>query len=123
MNRRYVYVNCPDNKYSYLIFRVDTNQDSKYGDWCSSPQGRKDQLGLVMITRNPDDIDSDILKQTNINIFLHLREEVIEDVPSVPRGYRRDIPKFGKGQAVIKAPVVEAVEAVGLSYCLTRHDS
>lgn len=86
-------------------------------------QGRKDKLGLMMITQNPEDIDGDILKQTNTNIFLHLREEVVEDVASVPRGYGRDIPKFGKGQAVVKAPDVEAVEVVGLPYCLTRHDN
>ena len=86
-------------------------------------QGRKDKLGLMMITQNPEDIDGDILKQTNTNVFLHLREEVVEDVASVPRGYKRDVPKFGKGQAVVKAPDVEAVEVVGLPYCLTRHDN
>lgn len=86
-------------------------------------QGRKDLLGLLMITQNPGDIDGDILKQTNTNVFLQLREEVVEDVPSVPRGYRRDIPKFGKGQAVIKAPDVEVVEVRGLPFCLTRHDN
>ena len=86
-------------------------------------QGRKDKLGLLMITQNPGDIDEDILKQVNTNVFLQLRDEVVEDVPSVPRGYRKDIPKFGKGQAVIKAPDVEAVEVVGLPYCLTRHDN
>lgn len=108
------YFSSPDNiRESYIVGRARE----------AAKQGRKDKLGLMMITQNPDDIDSDILKQTNTNIFLHLREEVIEDVPSVPRGYRRDIPKFGKGQAVIKAPDVEAVEAVGLSHCLTRHDS
>lgn len=86
-------------------------------------QGRKDQLGLFMITQNPEDIDGDILKQVNTNVLLRLREEVVETVPSVPRGYKRDIPKFGKGQAVVKAPDVEAVEVVGLPYCLTRHDN
>jgi len=86
-------------------------------------KGEKDKLGLMMITQNPDDIDGEVLKQTNTNIFLHLREEVIEDVASIPRGYKRDIPKFSKGQAVIKAPDVEAVEVVGLPDCLTRHDS
>jgi len=75
-----------------------------------------------MITENPGDIDDDILKQTNTKV-LHLREEVIEDVPSVPRRYKRDIPKFGKGQAVIKASDVEAVEVVGRPSCLTRHDN
>lgn len=86
-------------------------------------QGRKDKLGLFMITQNPGDIDGDVLKQVNTNVFLQLRDEVVEDVPSVPGGYKRDIPKFGKGQAVIKAPDVEAVEVVGLPYCLTRHDN
>lgn len=86
-------------------------------------QGRKDKLGLLMITQNPGDIDGDILKQVNTNVFLQLRNEVVEDVPSVSRGFRNDIPKFAKGQAVVKAPDVEAVEVVGLPYCLTRHDN
>jgi DNA helicase HerA-like ATPase len=77
----------------------------------------------MMITQNPEDIDGDILKQTNTNIFLHLRQEVVEDVPSVPRGFKRDISRFAKGQAVVKAPDVEAVEVKGLPYCLTRHDN
>ena len=85
-------------------------------------QGRKDKLGLMMITQNPEDIDDDILKQINTNVFLGLREEVVEKVPSIPRGFKRDIPKFGKGQAVVKAPDVEAVEVIGLSDCVTKHD-
>lgn len=85
-------------------------------------QGRKDKLGLMMITQNPEDIDDDILKQINTNIFLGLREEVVEKVPSIPRGFKRDIPKFGKGQAVVKAPDVEAVEVIGLPDCVTKHD-
>jgi hypothetical protein len=85
-------------------------------------QGRKDKLGLMMITQNPEDIDDDILKQINTNVFLGLREEVVEKVPSIPRGFKRNIPKFGKGQAVVKAPDVEAVEVVGLSDCVTKHD-
>jgi len=67
-------------------------------------QGRKDKLGLFMITQNPKDIDGDIFKQTNTNVFLGLREEVITKVPSIPRGYEQDLQKYGKGQAVIKAP-------------------
>ncbi|WP_267642030.1 ATP-binding protein [Haloarchaeobius amylolyticus] len=85
-------------------------------------QGRKDKLGLMMITQNPEDIDDDILKQINTNIFLGLREEVVEKVPSIPRGFKRDIPKFGKGQAVVKAPDVESVEVIGLPDCVTKHE-
>lgn len=108
------YFSRPDNiREAYIVSRARE----------AVKQGRKDQLGLMMITQNPEDIDGDILKQTNTNVLLHLREEVVEDVASVPRGYKRDIPKFGKGQAVIKAPDVEAVEVNGLPYCLTRHDN
>ena len=89
----------------------------------AAKQGRKDKLGLLMITQNPEDIDDEILKQTNTNVFLGLREEVIEKVPSVPAEFKHDIPKFGKGQAVVKAPDVEAVEVVGLPDCVTRHDN
>lgn len=106
------YFSSPDNiREAYIVGRARE----------AVKQGRKDKLGLMMITQNPEDIDGDILKQTNTNVFLHLREEVVEDVASVPRSYKRDIPKFGKGQAVVKAPDVEAVEVVGLPYCLTRH--
>jgi len=108
------YFSSPDNiREAYIVGRARE----------AVKQGRKDQLGLMMITQNPEDIDGDILKQTNTNVFLQLREEVVEDVASVPRGYKRDIPKFGKGQAIIKAPDVEAVEVSGLPYCLTRHDN
>jgi DNA helicase HerA-like ATPase len=89
----------------------------------AAKQGRKDKLGLFMITQNPDDIDGDILKQTNTNIFMGLRDEVISDVPSIPSEFKKDLPKFGKGQAVLKAPDVEAVEVVGLPYCLTQHSN
>jgi DNA helicase HerA-like ATPase len=89
----------------------------------AAKQGRKDKLGLMMVTQNPDDIDGEILKQTNSNIFLQLRDEVVDDVPSVPGEYRRDIPDFGKGQAIVKAPDVEAVEVVGLPFCLVQHSN
>lgn len=108
------YFSSPDNiRESYIVGRARE----------AVKQGRKDRLGLMMITQNPEDIDGDILKQTNTNVFLHLHDEVVDDVASVPRDYKRDLSKFGKGQAVVKAPDVEAVEIVGLPYCLTRHDS
>lgn len=106
------YFSAPDNlREAYIVSRARE----------AVKQGRKDKLGLFMITQNPEDIDGDILKQTNTNVFLGLRDEVVEKVPSVPREFKKDIPKFGKGQAVVKAPDVEAVEIVGLPYCLTCH--
>jgi len=84
-------------------------------------QGRKYKLGLCLITQNPDDIDDDVIKQINTNIFLGLKADVVDDVPSIPSDFKKDLPNFGKGQAVVKAPDVEAVEVVGLPYCLTKH--
>ncbi|WP_234402806.1 ATP-binding protein [Halarchaeum acidiphilum] len=108
------YVSSPDTlRESYIVERARD----------AVKQGRKDKLGLFMITQNPEDIDGDILKQTNTNVLLGLREEVVQKVPSVPRGYEKDIANFGKGQAVVKAPDVEAVEVVGLPYCLTQHSN
>lgn len=89
----------------------------------AAKQGRKELLGLLAITQNPDDIDDEILKQINTNIFLQLRREVVQDVPSVPREFTNEIPKFAKGQAIVKAPDVEAVEVRGLPQCVTRHDN
>ena len=84
-------------------------------------QGRKYKLGLCLITQNPDDVDDDVIKQINTNVFLGLKSEVVDDVPSIPSEFKKDLPNFGKGQAVVKAPDVEAVEVVGLPYCLTKH--
>jgi len=50
-----------------------------------------------------------------------LKAEVVDDVPSIPSDFKKDLPNFGKGQAVVKAPDVEAVEVKGLPYCVTRH--
>jgi len=86
-------------------------------------QGRKYKLGLCLITQNPDDVDDDVIKQINTNIFLGLKSEVVDSVPSIPSEFKKDLPNFAKGQAVVKAPDVEAVEVVGLPFCLTQHGS
>jgi DNA helicase HerA-like ATPase len=84
-------------------------------------QGRKYKLGLCLITQNPDDVDDDVIKQINTNVFLGLKAGVVDSVSSIPSEFKKDLPNFGKGQAVVKAPDVEAVEVVGLPYCLTKH--
>lgn len=88
----------------------------------AAKQGRKDKLGLNMITQNPQDIDDQILKQTNTRILLGLSEEVVESI-KVPKGFEKDIPLFKKGQAVVKAPDVEPVEILGLQKCVTKHSN
>jgi DNA helicase HerA-like ATPase len=89
----------------------------------AAKQGRKYKLGLFLITQNPDDIDDNVIKQINTNIFLGLKQDVVDDVASIPGEFKAALPNFQKGQAVIKAPDVEAVEVVGLPYCLTKHSN
>ncbi|WP_210424211.1 ATP-binding protein [Halorussus ruber] len=84
-------------------------------------QGRKYQLGLCLVTQNPQDIDDEILTQINTNVFLGMKSRVVEEVPSVPKQFAQDLPTFDRGQAVVQAPDVEPVEVQGLSFCVTRH--
>lgn len=46
---------------------------------------RKDKLGLFTIAQNPDEINGDIVKQVNTNVFLQLREKAGEYVPPINR--------------------------------------
>jgi len=112
-----------DEAHNYLS-DVDTLQESyivsKFRE--AAKQGRKDKLGLFMITQNPQDIDDQILKQTNTRILLGLSEEVVSSI-DVPRGFSNKLPLFGKGQAMVKAPDVQPVEIKGVEYCLTKHKS
>lgn len=85
-------------------------------------QGRKYKLGLFMVTQNPEDIDEELLKQTNSKIFLGLEPEVLTKLPTTSiQEFTNMIPNFGKGQAVVKAPDVEATEIQGFNVCLVRH--
>ena len=83
-------------------------------------QGRKYKLGLFMVTQNPNDIDEEIRKQTNASILLGLEPEVIEEM-RIPGGFDERLENFGKGEAIVKAPDVRAVEVKGLAVCLTKH--
>jgi DNA helicase HerA-like ATPase len=74
------FVSSPDNiREAYIVGRARE----------AVKQGLKDKLGLMMIIRNPGDIDGDILEQVNTNVFLQLRDEFVEDVSSVPRATGR----------------------------------
>jgi hypothetical protein len=83
-------------------------------------QGRKYSLGIFLITQDPSDIDEGVRKQINSTVYLGLEPSVLEDV-RVPGNFGRDLEQFGKGQAVVKAPDVRAVEIMGLPICLTKH--
>lgn len=113
-----------DEAHSYLS-SPDTTQEEYVVERAhrTVKQGRKYQLGLCLVTQNPQDIDDDILTQVNTNIFLGMKSRVVNELPSVPKQFQQDLPTFDRGQAVVQAPDVEPVEVRGLSNCVTRHDS
>ena len=88
----------------------------------AAKRGRKDKLGLYMVTQNPQDIDGEILKQTNTRIYLGLQPEVVERI-RIPADYEDQIVTFDKGQAVVDAPDVRPVEVQGLDVCVTNHSN
>jgi len=88
----------------------------------AAKRGRKDKFGLYMVTQNPQDIDDEILKQTNTRIYLGLQPEVVDRI-RIPADYEDQIVTFDKGQAVVDAPDVRAVEVQGLSVCVTNHSN
>lgn len=88
----------------------------------AAKRGRKDKFGLYMVTQNPQDIDDEILKQTNTRIYLGLQPEVVDRI-RVPEGFEDQIVTFDKGQAVVDAPDVRPVEVMGLDECLTHHSN
>lgn len=112
-----------DEAHNYLASRATTQQEYIVDRFVeAAKQGRKQGLGLGMVTQNPADIDEEIRNQTNTRIYLGLEEEVVEKI-EIPHGFRDRIPLFGKGQMMIKAPDVQPTEVLGLPVCLTQHQS
>ena len=75
-----------------------------------------------MVTQNPQDIDDEILKQTNTRIYLGLQPAVV-DRTGIPAECAEQIVTFDKGQAVVDTPDVQPVDVQGLDVCVTRHSN
>ena len=84
-------------------------------------RGRKYQLGMVLITQNPQDIDDGVRSQINTGCYLALQPEVVDKI-STPPGTAKRISMLDQGEAIINAPEVPPVEVKGLDDCLTAHD-
>ena len=85
-------------------------------------QGRKEYLGLFLITQDPQDIDKTIMKQINTKIILNLNNESAINSLMIPKEYERKIPYLKKGQAIVHSPDNgESVEISGLSTCVVKH--
>jgi len=88
----------------------------------AAKQGRKERLGLFLVTQDPQDIAEPVFKQINTTVVLNLGDEDAISAVNIPSSLEQKVPYMEKGQMVVYSPDnSEPVELVGLSTCLTRH--
>ncbi|GAB3412667.1 ATP-binding protein [Haloparvum alkalitolerans] len=89
----------------------------------AAKQGRKERLGLFLITQDPQDVAEPVFKQINTKIVLNLGDEDAISSVNIPSNLAGKVPYMEKGQMVVYSPDnSEPVELTGLSKCVTRHD-
>jgi len=92
----------------------------KFAD--AAKQGRKERLGLFLITQDPQDVADPVFKQVNTTVVLNLGDEDAISSVNIPSNLEGKVPYMEKGQMVVYSPDnSEPVELIGLSNCLTRH--
>ncbi|MHB9286799.1 ATP-binding protein [Halobacteriales archaeon Cl-PHB] len=88
----------------------------------AAKQGRKERLGLFLITQDPQDIADPVFKQINTTVVLNLGDEDAIKAVNIPTNLESKVPYMEKGQMVVYSPDnSEPVELIGLEHCLTRH--
>lgn len=93
---------------------------SKFAD--AARQGRKEGLGLFLITQDPQDIDDTVFKQINTRIILNLSNDAAIGAMKVKKEFEKRIPYLKKGQMIVQSPDnSDMVEIVGLSRCVVKH--
>ncbi|MFC7187812.1 ATP-binding protein [Halorubrum yunnanense] len=88
----------------------------------AAKQGRKERLGLFLITQDPQDVAESVFKQVNTKVVLNLGDEDAISSVNIPSNLAGKVPYMEKGQMVVYSPDnSEPVELIGLSKCVTRH--
>ena len=88
----------------------------------AAKQGRKERLGLFLVTQDPQDIADPVFKQINTTVVLNLGDEDAISAVNIPANLESKVPYMEKGQMVVYSPDnSEPVELVGLPTCVTRH--
>jgi DNA helicase HerA-like ATPase len=88
----------------------------------AAKQGRKERLGLFLITQDPQDVADSVFKQVNTKLVLNLGDEDAIGSVNIPSTLEEKVPYMEKGQMVVYSPDnSEPVELTGLSTCVTRH--
>ena len=112
-----------DEAHNFLA-DADTVQASKViGKFTeAAKQGRKERLGLFLITQDPQDVAGSIFKQINTTVVLNLGDEDAISAVNIPSDLEGKVPYMETGQMVVYSPDnSEPVELVGLPTCVTRH--
>ncbi|MFB6297124.1 MAG: ATP-binding protein [Salinirussus sp.] len=88
----------------------------------AAKQGRKERLGLFLITQDPQDIADPVFKQINTTVVLNLGDEDAISAVNIPPSLESKVPYMEQGQMVVYSPDnSEPVELVGLPECVTKH--
>lgn len=111
-----------DEAHNFLT-NAETQQDriivSKFVS--AAKQGRKNRLGLVLITQNPQDVNEGVLSQVSTRILLGMEREMAERA-GAPKEYQKALPHFERGRMVVYSPEnSHPVELRGLDFCVVRH--
>ena len=112
-----------DEAHNFLTDADSVQADKVIGKFSeAAKQGRKERLGLFLITQDPQDIADPVFKQVNTTVVLNLGDEDAIKSVNIPSTLEEKVPYFEKGQMAIYSPDnSEPVEVVGLSHCVTRH--
>jgi len=111
-----------DEAHNYLA-RAETQQDREINEKfiAAAKQGRKNRLGLVLITQNPQDIHEGVLSQVSNRVLLGMERKMAEAAGAPPE-FLRALPYFEKGRIVVNSPDnSQPVEILGLPFCVVRH--
>ncbi len=89
----------------------------------AAKQGRKERLGLFLVTQDPHDIAADILTQIGTKVILNLNNDSAIRSLKLPDGLKSQIPNLPQGDMVIHSPNLRSIptDVTGISHCLVRH--
>ncbi|MFB6080757.1 MAG: ATP-binding protein [Haloferacaceae archaeon] len=88
----------------------------------AAKQGRKERLGLFLVTQDPQDVADAVFKQVNTRLVLNLGDEDAISSVNIPPALEDKVPYMERGQMVVYSPDnSEPVEVTGLPVCVTRH--
>ncbi|MFB6303634.1 MAG: AAA family ATPase, partial [Haloferacaceae archaeon] len=88
----------------------------------AAKQGRKERLGLFLVTQDPQDVADAVFKQVNTRLVLNLGDEDAISSVNIPTTLEDKVPYMERGQMVVYSPDnSEPVEVTGLPVCVTRH--